>query len=81
MIYGMYSVKDIKTGYLPPTFDMNDLSAMRNFEHACMNEDSLFFTHPSDYQLYKVGSFDTETGSITDEIVFLMDAPVGKEVK
>ena len=81
MIYGMYSVKDIKTGYLPPTFDMNDLSAMRNFEHACMNEDSLFFTHPSDYQLYKVGSFDTETGSITDEIVFLMDAPAGKEVK
>ena len=81
MIYGIYSVKDIKTGYLPPTFDMNDLSAMRNFEHACMNEDSLFFTHPADYQLYKVGSFDTETGSITDEIVFLMDAPVGKEVK
>lgn len=81
MIYGMYSVKDLKTGYLPPTFDMNDLSAMRNFEHACMNEESLFFTHPSDYQLFKVGSFDTESGDIETEIVFLMDAPSRKEVK
>lgn len=81
MIYGMYSVKDLKTGYLPPTYDMNDLSAMRNFEHACMNEDSLFFTHSSDYQLFKVGTFDTETAEITNEITFLMGAPIGKEVK
>lgn len=79
MIYGMYSVKDLKTGYLPPTFDLNDLSAMRNFEHACMNEDSLFFTHPSDYQLFKVGTFDTETSDIVNENVFLMDAPVERK--
>jgi len=81
MIYGVYSVKDLKTGYLPPTFDLNDLSAMRNFEHACMNEDSLFFTHPSDYQLFKIGTYDTETATITNEITFLMDAPIRKDVK
>lgn len=79
MIYGMYSVKDLKTGFLPVTTDMNDLSAMRNFEHACMNTDSLFFTHASDYQLFKVGTFDTETGEITIENTFLMDAPVEKK--
>lgn len=79
MIYGIYSVKDLKTGYLPPTYDVNDLSSMRNFEHACMNPDSLFFTHASDYQLFKVGSFDTETGEITSENTFLMDAPINRK--
>lgn len=78
MIYGIYSVKDLKTGFLPPTYDMNDASAMRNFEHACMNNDSLFFTHNSDYQLFKVGTFNTENAEITVENTFLMDAPVQK---
>lgn len=85
MIYGIYSIKDAKTGYLPPTFDINDLSAMRNFEHACQNPDSLFFTHPQDYTLYCIGSFDTDSGNLDhfdyNQPKYLMDAPVGKEVK
>lgn len=82
MIYGVYSIKDAKTGYLPPTFDINDLSSMRNFEHACQNPDSLFFTHPQDYTLYCIGSFDTDSGELTVmQPKYLMDAPAGKEVK
>lgn len=82
MIYGVFSIKDAKTGYLPPTFDINDLSAMRNFEHACQNPDSLFFTHPQDYTLYCIGSFDTDSGELTVmQPNYLMDAPAGKEVK
>lgn len=80
MIYGVYSIKDIKSGYLPPTYDMNDLCSQRNFEHACQNPDSLFFTHPSDYQLWKIGTFDTETGEYLCDLKFLMDAPI-QEVK
>lgn len=75
MIYGVYSIKDVKTGYLPPTYDVNDLSAMRNFEHACQNTDSLFFTHSKDYSLYKIAMFDTDNGSFEAENTFLMDAP------
>lgn len=79
MIYGVYSIKDLKTGFLPPTYDVNDLSASRNFEHACVNPDSLFYTHGSDYQLWKIGEFNTEDGSISCEPTFIMDAPIRKE--
>lgn len=79
MIYGVYSIKDLKSGYLPPTYDVNDGTAMRNFDHACQNPDSLFYTHGSDYQLFKLGTFDTDTGEFVGEITFLMDAPIRKE--
>ena len=76
MIYEVFSIKDLKTGYLPPTFDINELSAMRNFEHACYNPDSLFYTHGSDYQLWKIGTFNTDNGEFISESKFIMDAPI-----
>lgn len=64
MKYGVYSIRDARTGFLPPTFDLNDSSAMRNFAHACMQKQSLLFSHIEDYCLCKIGEFDTETGNI-----------------
>lgn len=64
MKYGIYSIRDLKTGFLPPTVDFNAISAMRNFEHACLNTESLFFSHPEDYSLFALGTFDTDTGRI-----------------
>lgn len=64
MEYGIYSIRDSKTGYTSLTLDFNDASAMRNFEHACMQDSSLFFSHAQDYDLYKLGLFDTEVGKI-----------------
>lgn len=65
MIYGVFSIRDLKTGFLSVTVDVSDASAKRGFEHATRKPDSLFFTHPSDYSLYRVGSFDTDTGVLT----------------
>lgn len=78
MKFGVYSIKDLKTGFLPVTIEYNDDSAIRNFEHACSNADSLFFTHPSDYQMWKLGSYDNETGELISDMKFLCDAPVKK---
>lgn len=64
MKYGVYSIRDARTGFLPLTVDQNDSSAMRNFAHACMQKESLLFSHIEDYCLCKVGEFDTETGKI-----------------
>lgn len=64
MIYNIYAIRDVKTGFLTPTVDMNDDSAIRNFGHACQNTDSLFFTYPEDYALYEIGTYDTENGTI-----------------
>lgn len=63
MIYGVYSIRDSKTGFLSLMLDQNDNSAMRNFQHACANAQSLFFTHPSDYDLCKLGTFESSNGT------------------
>jgi hypothetical protein len=67
MIYGVYSIKDAKTSFMPCNVDYNDASAIRNFEHAVMAPDSLMRSHPADYTLYRLGSYNTETGFIVSE--------------
>lgn len=63
MRYLVVSIRDLKTGFLQPTVDLNEASAVRNFEHAVLrNDDNLFFSHPEDYALYDLGLFDTDTG-------------------
>lgn len=81
MIYGVYSVRDLLTGYMSLSLDVNDASARRNFAHAVNRVDSLFNSHPEHYVLYKVGSFDTEKGEIEvcDHAV-ITDAVSEKEV-
>lgn len=79
MIYGVYAIRDLKTGFLTPTVDVNDQSAMRNFEHAVVSHpDSLFFSHPEDYTLFKLGEYDSDLGKLLpfEAIQELLPAPV-----
>lgn len=62
MILGVYSMQDRFTGFMQPTFELNDAVALRNFEHAVLNTDSLLNSHCDDYRLTKIGLFNTETG-------------------
>lgn len=62
MIYNLYSMHDDKTGFMAPTMDMNDESAIRNFNHAVVTSDGILYTHASDFALYRIGSFDTDHG-------------------
>lgn len=64
MVYGVYAIKDAKTSFMPCNVDYNDASAIRNFEHAVMAPDSLMRSHPADYTLYRLGSYNTEIGTI-----------------
>lgn len=65
--FGLYSVKDNLTGFSAPTHDLNDATAVRNFGYAMQNIPQ--YAHkPSDYDLYKVGEFDPDTGAITSTI-------------
>lgn len=66
MKYPVFAIRDVHTGFLSPTVDQNDNSAIRNFEHACMQTTSLFHSHPEHYALYRIGEFDTESGKLTD---------------
>ena len=78
MTYGIYVIREAKTTFMLPTVDFNNASAMRNFEHAVRHPDSLMKSHPNDFGLYRVGSFDNETGEIMPEFPpqFICDATV-----
>lgn len=68
MILNVYAIRDTKSGYMNPTFELNDAVAMRNFSFACQQTDSLLFACASDFELYQIGRFDTETGIIQDDL-------------
>lgn len=64
MKYGLYSIFDAKTGFLTPTVDSNDDSAIRNFAHAVANSEGILYSFAQDFQLYRLGDFDSDTGSV-----------------
>lgn len=67
MIFPLYSVRDSLLGFSMPVIRDNDAVASRAFEFDINREDSPYKAHPEHFQLYKIGSFDTDTGSISVE--------------
>lgn len=65
MKVGVYAIRDAFTGFLTPTYDLNDQSAKRNFAYAIKEKNSLLYSNAQDYDLYKIGLFDQDTGFIT----------------
>lgn len=64
MVINIYSMRDALTGYAQPTFDLNDSVALRNFSFACTRSDSVLRSNAKDFDLCRIGSFDTESGKI-----------------
>lgn len=65
MITGLYAIKDAKSTFMPCTVDVNDATAVRNFEHAVRQPDSILASHPNDFALFKLGEYDNESGVIS----------------
>lgn len=64
MIYGLYSIRDVKTGFMTPVMEANDQSAQRNFYHSIWNSDGILFSFGQDFSLYRLADFNSETGQI-----------------
>lgn len=64
MIYGIYAMRDGKSSFLSPNVDLNDATAIRNFDTAIKRSNDVMHFHPQDFQLYRIGHFDTDTGKI-----------------
>lgn len=62
MKYPMYSYRDVKVGFTPPQADQNDGTAIRGFKYALNNKDGVMNYSPKDFDLYRVGEFDTDKG-------------------
>lgn len=61
--YPVYSVRDNKVGFGNPMLDNNDATATRNFSYALQS--GVMSHAPQDYDLYRIGIFDPESGMIT----------------
>lgn len=74
MVYGLYAMRDIKIGFLSPTVDVNDATAVRNFDTMIRKSSDVLHFHKEDFELYKIGSYDTDSGIVTPldirELVF-----------
>lgn len=64
MVYPVYSNRDNKVGFGAPYIELNDQTAIRGFGLKINNADVMAFA-PADFDLYKIGEFDTESGSFT----------------
>lgn len=73
-IYGFYDVKS--RSYIGDTAGLvlfrHDAVAMRSFGDLCRQEGSIFAKHPDDYEMHRVGEFDTESGQIQGDGVFVL---------
>ena len=67
MKFGVYAVRDVKSGFQTPTCQVNDAVASRGFASAVMNSDSVLFTHAQDFALYRIGEFDADKGALISE--------------
>lgn len=64
MKYSLYCVRDNKTSFMTPTIDQNDACAMRNFTYAVQHTEGVLSASRQDFDLYKLGSFDSDSGRI-----------------
>lgn len=65
MNYPICSVRDVKTGFMAPTIDLNPDAAVRAFHLAVTKSPDVLGAYPKDFDLYQVGIFDSDSGSIT----------------
>lgn len=64
MKFPVYCVRDIQTGFEAPMIDNNVNTAIRNFKLYAQSK-PIIRDNPQDFFLYKIGSFDSDTGELT----------------
>lgn len=68
MVRPIYAIRDKKVGFMSPMVDQNDETAKRNFAFAVQHNDSMFMAFPDDYDLYRIGEFNSESGEIVSAL-------------
>ena len=65
MILSVYAVYDKLTGFMLPVFKSNDAQAIRDFGYDINSEEmNIINVNPTDFNLQKIGTYDTNTGVI-----------------
>lgn len=64
MIYGVYSIRDQLVGFGQPTIAVNDEVIQRQFKILVNDPNNTISLAPKYYDLYKIGTYDDETGKL-----------------
>lgn len=76
MVYNVYSMRDALTGFMTPTIAQSDAVAVRFFTHAVVNSQDILSSHVQHFSLYRIGSFDTDKGTLNHiEPELVIDGP------
>lgn len=82
MKLNIYSLKDRKSGYANPYLLQNDEIAIRDLKTAVNDEKAnVINKFPEDFELTRIGEFDTETGEIVSKVEFIINARELKDIK
>lgn len=64
----IYAIHDITAEiYTTPFYAVNDATAARIFANARSTPGTSIFDNPEDFRLYRIGSYDEQTGNIIPE--------------
>ncbi len=68
MKHNIYSIFDTASGlYQQPLFAKSDGEVIRSFSDVANDKEHQIGLHPEDYSLYRLGIFDDNRGTLTDE--------------
>lgn len=76
MKFSVYCVRDSLLGFGFPVIRDNDAVASRAFEYDLKVDNSPYKHHPQDFQLYRIGEFDTESGEVISESPVLIASAI-----
>lgn len=79
MKVNMYSIYDVKSEcYDMPAFMRDDNAAERHFKMVVTNPDSMICKFKDEYEIYRLGQFDMNTGFFIQDIKLVLQ---GKQIK
>lgn len=68
MIYPVYAIRDEKVGFGTPRIFLNEEVAKRQFGFEVNQEGSPMAYAPSDYSLYMIGKYNTDSASFDSNL-------------
>lgn len=80
MNYGLYAIKDTLVGFLQPFIQPNDATATREFANMVNKSQSAVSVNYQNMELYKLGSYDSDTGIVISDVQYLVKGADVKEV-
>lgn len=73
MVYKIFCIKDTMVGFMQPFLQVNEAVAVREFTNIVNSEGSSIVSQNfKDMELYCLGSFNQDTGTIENDVSFVI---------